>query len=216
MRTTSGTEDDRARALRLTPVSHETLERLERFVDLLCRWQSAVNLVASSTIPRLWTRHIADSLQLVDHAPDALRWLDLGSGAGFPGLVIAIAVADVPQAMVDLVESDSRKAAFLREAVRTVGAPARVHPLRIEDVAQLADIKAEIVTARALAPMPRLIGLAEPFLATGAKGIFLKGQDVDNELTAAAKSWQIDFEIAPSRTDPRGRVVIVRKARRKP
>jgi 16S rRNA (guanine527-N7)-methyltransferase len=201
----------------LVPVSHETLERLDRFADLLRRWQSAVNLIAASTVPNLWTRHIADSLQILDHAPGARRWMDLGSGAGFPGLVIAIALADRPGAMVDLVERDSRKAAFLREAARTADAPVKVHAKRVEDVVQHIDNQIEIVTARALAPMPELILLCEPLLAKGAKGIFLKGQYVDKELTDATKSWQIDFDVVPSRTDPRGRIVIVRGAiRRRP
>src|ERR1700704_5018950 len=112
---------DRARALALTPVSRETSERLDRFVELLLTWQRTTNLIAASTIPHLWTRHVADSLQLLELAPDARVWIDLGSGGGFPGLVIACALADKPGALIHLVESNAKKAAFLREAQRVTG-----------------------------------------------------------------------------------------------
>jgi 16S rRNA (guanine527-N7)-methyltransferase len=118
---------DRSRAFALTPVSRETSERLDRFVDLLLRWQRTSNLIAPSTVSRLWTRHIADSLQLIELAPQARIWIDLGSGAGFPGMVLAIALTGTPGAMVHLIESNTKKAAFLREAQRVTGAPARVH-----------------------------------------------------------------------------------------
>src|SRR5712672_3570963 len=127
-------EADRARALALTPVSRETLQRLDRFVALLLTWQQHTNLIATSTVPHLWTRHVADSLQLLAIAPDAKIWIDLGSGGGFPGLVLACALADVPGACVHLVESTGKKATFLREAVRVTGAPATVHAARIENV----------------------------------------------------------------------------------
>jgi 16S rRNA (guanine527-N7)-methyltransferase len=205
-------EDDRAAALRLTPVSHETAVRLAAFVDLLVRWQKAVQIVAASTLPKLWTRHIADSLQILEHAPEARIWVDLGSGGGFPGLVLAIALTGRPGALVHLIESDSRKAAFLREAARATKAPAKIHTERIESAAKRIAGKIEIVTARALAPLPRLLELAAPLLTAGAHGIFLKGQDVDNELTEAAKSWNIQASIQPSRTDPRGRILIVEQA----
>src|SRR5579862_5228454 len=124
---------DRARALTLTPVSRETVARLDRFVGLLLEWQQRINLIAPSTEPILWTRHIADSLQLIPLAPEARIWVDLGSGGGFPGLVIACALADKPGARVHLVESSTKKAAFLREAARATGAPAHIHTVRIED-----------------------------------------------------------------------------------
>ena len=202
-------QKDRAAALRLVPVSRETAARLDEFAALLLRWQKAVQLVAPSTLPRLWTRHIADSLQIIEHAPGAKRWIDLGSGGGFPGLVVAIALADAPETIVHLVESDTRKAAFLREAARIIGAPAEVHAERIESVAERFAGDVEIVTARALAPLARLLELAAPLLSGGARGIFLKGQDVDNELTQAAKSWNITAKTFPSRTDSRGRILIV-------
>jgi 16S rRNA (guanine527-N7)-methyltransferase len=200
---------DRTAALRLTPVSHETAVRLGQFTALLLRWQRAVQLVAASTLPKLWTRHIADSLQLLDLAPAARTWADLGTGGGFPGLVIAIALADRPGALVHLIESDSRKAAFLREAAWLTGAQVKVHAERVESVAKRIAGEVEIVTARALAPLPRLLDLAEPMLTAGAQGIFLKGQDVDNELTQATKSWHIQARILPSRTDPRGKIILI-------
>ena len=205
-------QKDCAAALRLVPVSRETAARLDEFAALLLRWQKAVQLVAPSTLPKLWTRHIADSLQILEFAPAAKRWIDLGSGGGFPGLVVAIALVETPGAVVHLVESDARKAAFLREAVRITGAPAKVHDKRVESVAERFAGDVEIVTARALAPLARLLELAAPLLSGGARGVFLKGQDVDNELTQAAKSWNISAETFPSRTDARGRILIIERA----
>jgi 16S rRNA (guanine527-N7)-methyltransferase len=206
---------DRTRALKLVPVSHETAERLDLFVNIFLRWQRAVQLVAPSTLKTLWTRHIADSLQLLEHAPDARVWADLGSGGGFPGLIIAIALTGRPGAMVHLVESDSRKAAFLREATRLTGAPAKVHNERIESAAKQIG-KVDVVTARALAPLPKLIELAMPFLAADIPGIFLKGQDVDSELTEAAKYRRVKAKVLPSRTDPGGKVVIIENGPHQP
>lgn len=205
---------DRARALALTPVSRETADRLDRFVELLLRWQRAVNLVAPSTLGQVWTRHIADSLQLLPLAPDALRWLDLGSGGGFPGLVIACALADKTGAQVHLVESNKKKAAFLSEAARTLALPALVHPQRIADFASVFSESVDVVTARALAPLPELLGHAEPFMKKGAQGLFLKGEDVDAELTNAAKYWRLETVLIPSVTHARGRIVQVKRAER--
>ena len=206
---------DRALALRLVPVSHETVVRLDQFVELFLRWHKAVQLVAASTVPKLWTRHIADSLQIVDLAPDAKSWVDLGSGGGFPGLIVAIAIAERAGAVVHLIESHTRKAAFLREAARVTRAPAKVHANRVESVAKRIGA-VDVVMARALAPLPRIIELSQPFLTAGAVGIFLKGQDVDNELTEAAKSWKIRSRLLPSRTDPRGKILVVESAAQRP
>jgi 16S rRNA (guanine527-N7)-methyltransferase len=200
---------DRAQALRLVPVSRETADSLDNVLDLLLKWQRTTNLVAPSTLPTVWTRHVADSLQLVALAPQARVWVDLGSGAGFPGLVIACALAGQAGARVHLVESNAKKAAFLREAVRASGAPAIVHGMRIDDfVAQLRDTP-DAVTARALAPLTDLLAMAYPLLKRGALGLFPKGQDVDAELTEAAKCWNIQSALMPSRTDPKGRIVVV-------
>lgn len=159
----------------------------------------------------LWTRHIADSLQLIPLAPDAKIWADLGSGAGFPGLVIACALADTPGAEVHLVESTGKKAAFLREAVQVTGAPAKVHAERVADFAKHAPAHIDVVTARALAPLPKLLAEAYPLLKKGAMGVFPKGQDVATELTDAAKCWKTQTSLVPSRTDPEAKIVIVRQ-----
>lgn len=190
----------------------QVLARLDRFVAALLQWQATTNLVAPSTLPELWTRHIADSLQLLPLAPDAKHWVDLGSGGGFPGLVIACAIADRPGAMVHLVESNLKKAAFLREAARLTGAPARVHAVRIEDFVDHFAEPVEIVTARALATLENLIESAYPLLKRGAQALFLKGRDIEAELTAASKCWTIDAELIPSATDSLGRIVRVRSA----
>jgi 16S rRNA (guanine527-N7)-methyltransferase len=203
---------DRAAALKLTPVSRETLGRIDAFVELLLRWQRAVHLVAPADLGKLWTRHIADSLQLIELAPSAKQWADLGSGGGFPGLVIALAFGARENGFVHLVESDQRKAAFLREAIRLTHAPAKVYAERVESVAKRLAAEVDVVTARALAPLPRLLALAAPFFAQGIPALFLKGQDVDNELTESTKSWNIQATIVPSRTHPHGKIVIVERA----
>jgi 16S rRNA (guanine527-N7)-methyltransferase len=195
-------------------IAPRVLERLDRFVAALLQWQATSNLVAPSTLPELWTRHIADSLQLLPLVPGATRWVDLGSGGGFPGLVISCALADTPGAMVHLVESSLKKAAFLREAARITGAPARVHAVRIEDFVDGFAEPVEIVTARALAPLEKLVESAYPLLTRGAEALFLKGRDVEVELTAASKCWSIDAELIPSVTDSFGRIVRVRSVER--
>lgn len=209
MKSAAVNQEDRAAALRLFKVSHETVVTLDAFVELLLKWQKAVQLIAPSSMTNIWTRHIADSLQLTDHLPeDAKTIADLGSGGGFPGLILAIALRDRSAVMVHLVESDSRKAAFLTEAIRQLVLRAKVHAERIESAAkQIGAV--DIVTARALAPLPRLFELVEPFFAAGATGIFLKGQDVDRELTEAAKSWNILAKSVTSRTDPSGKILLV-------
>jgi 16S rRNA (guanine527-N7)-methyltransferase len=206
--------EDKAEAVALfgDSVSRETWMRLERFVDLFLSWQRSTNLVASSTVPRLWTRHIADSLQLLELAPTARRWIDLGAGGGFPGLVLACAPAAEESAEIHLVESTQKKAAFLRAAVAELSLPAIVHAQRIEDFASATTERFDVVTARALAPLDKLMGYAIPLLKRGALGLFPKGQDVAAELTQASKSWTIDADLIPSRTDPRSRIVRVRHA----
>ena len=203
---------DRARGLALTPVSRETETRLDRFVALLQQWQQHTNLIAASTEPTIWTRHIANSLQLLDLAPGAKIWVDLGSGAGFPGLVIACALADTPGVRVHLVETTGKKATFLREAARACGAPAIVHAERIADFVKHAPPHIDVVTARALAPLNKLLGEASPLLKKGTTGLFPKGQDVASELTEAAKCWKIQMSLVPSRTDPKARIVVARNS----
>jgi 16S rRNA (guanine527-N7)-methyltransferase len=208
-------QNDRARALALTPVSDDARARLDKYAALLTEWQSRINLVAPSTLPQLWTRHIADSLQLLRHAPDARIWIDLGSGAGLPGIPIACALAQTPGVEVHLIESVGKKAAFLREAVRLTGAPAVVHAERIENFGESYAGKTDVVTARALAPLSSLFDQAFPFMANGAIGLFLKGQDVEAELTDSSKRWSVEAIKAKSVTDPAGCVLIVRRLTRR-
>jgi 16S rRNA (guanine527-N7)-methyltransferase len=196
-------------------VSRETSQHLSRFVDLLLDRQQQMNLIASSTIPHIWTRHVADSLQLLPLAPHARRWADLGSGGGFPGMVLACALAENPGAHVHLIESIGKKAAFLREAVRETAAPATVHHGRIEDIAPRLTGEIDIVTARAVAPLNELLTMISPFVERGAQALLLKGQDIDAELTRAAKYWIIEYSIVPSQTSPTGRIMIVRHLQRR-
>jgi 16S rRNA (guanine527-N7)-methyltransferase len=171
-------------------------ETLAPFLELLLRWNRTVNLIAPRDETLLWERHVLDSLQLVPFiCPATCRAIDLGSGAGFPGLVLALATG-VP---FDLIESDQRKAAFLREAIRITNAPARVHACRIEE----ANVPpASLITARALAPLPRLLTLTAPLLTPDGTCLFLKGANTDVELTDAAARWHMHVERTPSRTAP--------------
>lgn len=193
-------------------VSRESGERLETYVSLLLTWQARINLIGPSTRDDIWQRHIADALQLLPLLPDGTQTLaDLGSGAGLPGLILAIA----RPIEAHLFESNLKKSAFLREAARQTQVLAQVHSLRIEQAAPLArTIKAQALTARALAPLPTLLDYAAPFLENGAIGYFHKGQDVDAELTDATKSWKLQVEKHPSMTDSRGVILVVKEAHR--
>jgi 16S rRNA (guanine527-N7)-methyltransferase len=203
---------DRARMLTAFPVSREILARLDVYVDQLLTWQGKTNLVGDSTIPNLWTRHIADSLQLLDVAPEDKVWVDLGSGAGLPGLVLACALADVPGAMVHLVESNRKKSAFLRQVAAMLGLPARVHAQRIEEFTRTYSGPVEAITARAVTSVTGLLTYAHPLLKKGAKGVFPKGQHVDVELTEASRCWNMEIEMIPSRTGGGGVILVVRRA----
>lgn len=198
---------DKAAALALTPVSRETETRLDRYVSLLVEWQAKTNLIAPSTLPQLWTRHISDSLQLLDLAPNARRWLDFGSGGGFPGVVLACAMAEYDGANVQLVERNSKKAAFLREALRVTGAAGSVVLADIGDYVDSLQTPVDCVTARAVAPLHMLLGFAAPLVQQGTKALFLKGQDVEAELTEATKYWNIEPLLHPSRTGGHGWIV---------
>jgi 16S rRNA (guanine527-N7)-methyltransferase len=202
---------DRAQVLARIAVSRETVERLDRFVELLLTWQRTTHLIAPSTVPQLWTRHVLDSLQLLDLAGDAKRWVDLGTGGGFPGLVIACALAGAPGAVVHLVESNAKKAVFLGEACRRTGAPALVHRMRIEDFASRFQDGLQIVTARAVVPLKSLLALCFPLLTEGrAMALFPKGKSAEAELADAAAAWTMNAQLVPSRTDPMGRIVVIR------
>jgi 16S rRNA (guanine527-N7)-methyltransferase len=221
-------------------VSRETIARLATYEGLLRQWQKAVNLVAPSTLDAIWHRHFADSAQLLPLAPAARTWVDLGSGAGFPGLVVAILLADGgltptppdpspqggggprggPQASVTLIESNARKCAFLREVVRQTGISAGVAvdilSTRIETAATQANLHApDVVSARALAPLDKLLALAAPLFTSSTVGLFLKGRDAATELKAAQSLWNFNVELVPSRTERDGRIVVVRNLERK-
>lgn len=191
-------------------VSRETLARLEAYAELLTRWSARINLVGRDTLPDLWRRHMLDSAQLQPLVPDHARNLiDLGSGAGFPGLVLAI--LGVPE--VELVEADSRKAVFLREAARITATPVTIRPCRI---AAVPPHEVDVVTARALAPLDRLLDLARPFIGAGTVCLFPKGERVAQELTLARKDWTMTASTHHSVADPRGVVLLLHEVAREP
>lgn len=191
-----------------TTVSRETVERLQAYADLLIKWQAKINLVGPETIPNLWSRHFLDSAQLFPFFPQAIhRVMDMGSGAGFPGMVLAILGA--PD--MHLIESDTRKAAFLREVARVTETKVTIHAQRIEKIPPL---KADLVTARALAPLDKLLSWAEPHLLPEGHALFLKGKGADDELTQAAKEWNIGVERIVSKTDPSGLILHLKEVKR--
>ncbi|MBB4200367.1 16S rRNA (guanine527-N7)-methyltransferase [Rhodoblastus sphagnicola] len=184
--------------------------RLEIYEAILRKWQRTVNLVGSSTVDRIWERHFADSLQLAPLAGAWNNWIDIGSGAGFPGLVIALTAADSGR-VVHLVESDRRKAAFLAEVSRETGASVQIHVDRIERVVPelISMIRFDIISARALAPLKVLIGYARPVLLQGGRGLFFKGKELAAELTNLSGRDSVTYETVTSLTDPAARIVIV-------
>jgi len=203
---------DRAKALALVPLAPETQARLAVYVDLLGRWRKVTNLISEASFAEVWTRHIADSAQLLALAPHARRWVDMGSGAGFPGMVVAIQLADVAGARVHCLESDRRKCAFLREVARAAGAPAEIHPVRIESIDPESLAPVDAVTARALAPLPRLLEFAKVWIAQGAVGVFPRGRSAEAQLetTPAAQDFAIEF--VASKLDPEAAILRVRSA----
>ena len=192
-------------------VSRETVARLEQFERQFRHWSARINLAAPSQLDRLWERHIFDSAQLVRFAPETVRWLDIGSGGGFPGAVLAILLSDRPSFHIDLVESNRKKAAFLKTALADNDC-ATVHPVRIEQAYALVEAP-EIVTARALAPLPDLLGLAAPWLVTGARGLFHKGRDYASEIEEARDAWRFDLIEHRSMVDREGRILEIRNLR---
>lgn len=197
--------------LAATRVSRETIKRLVLYETLLRKWQKSINLVSSATLSGLWRRHMLDSAQLVGLAPEKARiWADLGSGGGFPGLVVAIMLKERPGFVMHLIESDQRKCVFLREVARETGAPVEVHARRIEAFAAESGLKPDVVSARALAPLDRLLDWAGPLFGPETLGLFLKGRGAEGELTEARKGRIFEAEISPSRSDPSGSVLMVR------
>jgi 16S rRNA (guanine527-N7)-methyltransferase len=195
--------DDFAAAARATPAQ---LADLEVFRTRLEAGNAVMNLVGPATLPDFWNRHAWDSAQLLDLAPDARTWADLGAGAGFPGLVLAILGKGRDGFHVHLVESMAKRCRFLAEVTEALDLPATVHNARAEDL----PLKVDVVTARACAPLTRLLGYAQPCLQLGAIGLFLKGQDLMSEMDEAARSWRFEAEVLTSRSDPRGQILRVK------
>ncbi len=183
--------------------SDEALADLESYRSYLADWNQRMNLIGPATLDIYWNRHAWDSAQLLRLAPDALTWADLGTGAGLPGIVLAILGKDRPGFHVHLVESMAKRCRFLTEVVTGLQLPATVHQSRAEDLSLAVDI----VTARACAPLSRLLGYGRPYLRLGADALFLKGQDVESELTEATKYWKITPRLHPSRTTGEGWIV---------
>ncbi len=192
---------------RLSGATPAQVADLERFRQMLAQKNEVMNLVGPATLPDFWNRHAWDSAQLLKLAPGALTWADLGAGAGFPGLVLAILGKGRPGFRVELVESMTKRCRFLDEVTAELDLPARVHNARAENL----DLPVDIVTARACAPLHRLLGYARPYLKRGALGLFLKGQDVASDLEEATRYWEFEAETVPSLSDPRGRIVRVRR-----
>ncbi len=197
-------------------VSRETIERLVIYEALLKQWQKGTNLVAPKSLDAIWHRHFADSAQLMTIAPDATKWLDLGSGAGFPGLVIAICSANREDSLVHLVESNARKCAFCHEVVRETGCSVEIHCERIESLGTTARFDdVEYVTARALSPLNDLLALAAPFFSARTTGFFLKGRNAEQELSGAEENWMFEARLHPSVTDAEASIIQVNRLQRK-
>lgn len=190
----------------LTNATPAQMGDLERFITRLTEANAVMNLIGPDTLPDVWNRHIWDSAQLLEHAPGAQTWADLGAGAGFPGIVLAIMLKTQPKSHVWLIDSLGKRCRFLQEVVDGLSLRATVLNGRAEDNA----VTVEVVTARAVAPMEKLLGYAQPYLQRGATGLFLKGEKAEGEVAEARKVWQFKSNLSISRSDPRGRIVSVR------
>jgi 16S rRNA (guanine527-N7)-methyltransferase len=188
-----------------TGASRVQLAELERLRGLLTDWNARMNLVGAASLAEFWPRHAFDSAQLLPLAPAARTWVDIGAGAGFPGLVLAILLKGAPGARVHLIESQAKRCRFLSEAVQALELPAEVHNARAEALS----LKADVVTARAVAPLARLLGFARPYFAQGAAGLFLKSEGALAEIGDARKTWRFTCNVSPSFSDPRGRILKV-------
>lgn len=193
-------------------VSRETLTDLEQFHDLLVKWNARINLVSKSSTSELWDRHIWDSAQIVDLAPTAQNWVDLGSGGGFPALVVAIiAKRQAPERNVLMIESDQRKSVFLRTVIRELGLNASVLTARIEDAAPA---RADVVSARALADLDTLLGYAQHHMVKSGKALFLKGGTWENEVELARQTWSFELRVHPSKTSPEAAILEIEEIER--
>ena len=198
---------DAARFARLSGATPAQIADMERFRVMLVERNEVMNLVGPASLPDFWSRHAWDSAQLLKLAPEARSWADLGAGAGLPGIVLAIFGKGVVGFHVDLVESMTKRCKFLVDVVEALELPATVHNARAENL----DLTVEIVTARACAPLHRLLRYAQPYLQSGAVGLFLKGQDVVADMSEAARYWEYEADVVPSKSDSRGRIVRVRR-----
>ena len=194
-----------------TGASPDIMDRMDAFLTVLTDWNARMNLVGPSALAEFWGRHAYDSAQLLKLAPDARIWADLGAGAGFPGIVLAVFLKDRERAKVHLIESMAKRCAFLRSVSMDLGLPTLIHNSRAESL-HLSPV--DVVTARALAPMPRLLEYAQPLLRGSAVGLFLKGRDVERELEEARKSWRFEVSLSPSASDPEGRIVSLKRLSR--
>jgi 16S rRNA (guanine527-N7)-methyltransferase len=198
-------------------VPRETIHRLERYAGLLREGQARANLVSGKTLGQVWDRHFADSAQILRLAPRARIWLDLGSGAGFPGLVVAILQANHANFRMHLVESTAKKCAFLAEVARVTQAPVEIHCMRIEELKRAApSLAPEVISARALAPLPRLLELAQPWMGRGVKGLFLKGREAKKEIEAAQRRFSFACKLHPSMTAPDSAIIEITDLRKRP
>lgn len=193
-----------------TGADDQQMADLEAFRERLTEANAVMNLVGPDSLPDFWNRHAWDSAQLLNFAPGALTWADLGAGAGFPGVVLTILLKGRAGAHVWLIDSLGKRCRFLQEIVDALDLPATV----LNGRAEAQGVMCDIVTARAVAPMERLLGYAQPYFERGAQGLFLKGEKAESELIEARKSWHFDAELAPSQSDPRGRIVSIRSLRR--
>jgi 16S rRNA (guanine527-N7)-methyltransferase len=203
--------DDISALKSIIPVSRETGERLGAFVALLRKWQPAENLISPGTLEQIWSRHVADSAQLVPLFPGTRRWLDIGTGAGFPGLVVAVLDG---RNHVDLMESNRRKCAFLRQVIRETGADATVHEGRAEELLPGWSAAVDRIVARAVAPLTRLFELVEPLMTAGVPAAFHKGADFRMEIDAARKVWEFVVAVRPSRVGAGGAILDISALRR--
>ncbi|MGB3900711.1 MAG: 16S rRNA (guanine(527)-N(7))-methyltransferase RsmG [Mesorhizobium sp.] len=194
------------------PVSRETFARLEAFERLFHKWNASINLVATSTLADAWERHILDSAQLFRLSPSATRWVDIGSGGGFPGLILAILLREREGGEIHLIESNRKKASFLQTVTGQFELPARVHAKRVEDCYSLV-VDPEVVTARAVAPLPDLLTLVAPWLDNQAIGLFHKGRDYQSEVAESAHRWSFDLVEHRSSIDPQSVVLEIRTLR---
>ena len=196
---------DAASFAALTQATPAQMADLERLHGMLADWNGRLNLVSAASLAAFWPRHALDSAQLRGLAPAARIWVDMGAGAGFPGLVLAILLKGEPGAKVHLIESVAKKCHFLEAVVAALALPAEVHNERAENLS----LKADVVTARAVAPLLRLLGFARPYLARGASGLFPKGRGAEAEIAEARKVWRFTCNVIPSRSDPEGRILKV-------